>query len=70
MWEYSAKDFQRPGVENWTWNVFDPEGVLVARVELPENFNPTEIGPDYVLGVGWDDLNIEYVRLYALTRGG
>jgi len=64
-----AEDFQRPGAENRDWNVFDPNGALVGRVTLPENFNPVEIGADYVLGVGWDDMNVEYVRMYALTRG-
>jgi hypothetical protein len=64
-----VEDFQRPGVENRTWNVFDPEGELVGRVTLPERFNPVEIGADYVLGVGWDEMNVEYVRMYALTRG-
>lgn len=64
-----VQDFQRPSVENRTWNIFDPEGVFVGRVTLPENFNPVQIGTDYVLGLGWDDLNIEYVRMYTLTRG-
>lgn len=64
-----VQDFQRPGAENRTWNVFDAEGALVGRVTLPERFNPAEIGPDYVLGVGWDELNVEYVRMFALTRG-
>jgi hypothetical protein len=64
-----VQDYQRPGAENWTWNVFDAEGRLTGRVVLPENFNPTDIGTDYVLGLGWDELNVEYVRMYPLTRG-
>ena len=64
-----VEDFQRPGAENRSWNVFDPEGALVGRVTLPERFDPTEIGSDHVLGLGWDEMNVEYVRMYALTRG-
>jgi hypothetical protein len=64
-----VQDFQRPGAENRVWSIFDAEGALVGRVTLPERFNPTEIGPDYLLGVGWDEMNVEYVRMYALTRG-
>ncbi len=64
-----VQDFQRPGKENRSWNIFNPGGVLVARLTLPERFNPTEIGPDYILGQGWDEMDVEYVRLYALTRG-
>ena len=63
-----VEDFQRPGAENRAWNVFDPEGVLAGRLSLPERFNPLEIGRDYLLGVGWDELNVEYVRMYTLTR--
>jgi hypothetical protein len=64
-----VEDFQRPDSENRTWNIFDPNGVLTGRVTMPENFNPTEIGEDYLLGVGWDELNVEYLRMYPLTRG-
>lgn len=64
-----VQDFQQPGRENRSWNIFNPEGSLVGRVTLPERFNPTEIGPDYLLGLGWDEMNVEYVRMYALTRG-
>ncbi|NNM06437.1 MAG: hypothetical protein HKO65_15195 [Gemmatimonadetes bacterium] len=64
-----VEDFQRPGAENRAWNIFDPDGLLVGRVTFPERFNPTEIGPDYVLGLGWDEMNVEYVRMFALTRG-
>jgi hypothetical protein len=64
-----VEDFQRPGLENPAWTVFDEDGVLTGRVVLPENFNPMEIGPDYVLGVGWDKMNVEYVKMYPLIRG-
>jgi hypothetical protein len=64
-----VQDYQRPGSENWTWNIFDPAGRLVGRIALPGQFNPAEIGSDYVLGLGWDEMNVEYVRMYALTRG-
>jgi hypothetical protein len=64
-----VEDFQRPGAENRAWNIFDPAGSLVGRMTLPERFNPTEIGPDYILGLGWDEMNVEYIRMYGLTRG-
>jgi hypothetical protein len=64
-----VQDFQRPGFESRAWNVFDSWGVLAGRATLPERFNPMEIGEDYLLGVGWDEMNVEYVRLYRLSRG-
>jgi hypothetical protein len=63
-----VEDYSRPGTEASTWTVFDPEGVRTARLTLPPRFNPIEIGADYVLGVGWDALEVEYVRMYALER--
>ncbi len=65
-----VQDFQRPGAENRAWNVFDDTGVLVGRVTLPERFNPLQIEADYILGLGWDEMGVEYVRLYDLARGG
>ena len=64
-----VEDFQRPGAENRSWNIFDPDGSLAGRVTLPDRFTPTEIGADHVMGLGWDEMNVEYVRMYALTRG-
>lgn len=63
-----VKDFQRPGAKNREWSIIDPEGALVARVTLPEHFNPMEIGADYILGVGRDEMDVEYIRMYPLTR--
>jgi len=37
-------------------------------VTLPERFNPMEIGADYSLGVGQDEMDVEYIRMYSLMR--
>jgi hypothetical protein len=29
-----------------------------------------EIGEDYILGVWKDEMDVEYVRMYSLDRGG
>ena len=63
-----VKDFQRPGAENRAWSIFDRQGALVGRVTLPERFNPMEIGADYILGVGQDEMDVEYIQMYSLTR--
>jgi hypothetical protein len=65
-----VQDFQKLWEAPAPWSVFDPEGVLVARLTLPEDFNPFEIGPDYILGVGWDEMQVEYLRMYSLERPG
>lgn len=56
------------GTQRTTWSVFDAGGVLLGEVASPERFRILEIGPDYVLGVYRDDLDVEYVRLHPLTK--
>lgn len=51
------------------WLIFDPDGRLVARAETPDGFWVHEIGEDYVLGVSWNEMDVERVRLYGLRRG-
>lgn len=51
------------------WGVFDAGGRWLGRVEMPAAFRPTEIGPDFVLGIERDELGVEYVRRYELRRG-
>ena len=44
-----------------------PEGHALGRVRTPDNLNVFEIGTDYVLGVIRDDLEVERVRLHAMS---
>jgi len=51
-----------------TYQVFDSAGMWLGAVTAPEQFRPTDIGSDYVLGV-WLDMDlIEHVRLYPLLK--
>ena len=50
-------------------DVFRPDGVYLGTVKLPHDLDVTEIGPDYVLGIVRDELDIQYVWLYGLDRG-
>lgn len=50
------------------WLVFNRGGKLSGRVTLPRRFHPLEIGEDYVLGVGRNELDVEHVRMYRLDR--
>ena len=63
-----VQDFQTEAGKASTWTIFDPEGVRAGRLALPARFTPIEIGSDYVLGLGWDELRVEYIRLYGLQR--
>lgn len=63
-------DYRRPGEDEPGWLVFDEAGALECRAWLPfENtWDLYEIGPDYVLGKIEDELEVEHVRRFALTR--
>lgn len=50
------------------WWIFAAEGQLLGSMCLPEGFTPHQIGADFVLGVRKDDLGVERVALYGLTR--
>jgi hypothetical protein len=65
-----VEDFQHPSRESRGWTLFDPDGVRSGHLTLPERFDPTEIGTDYILGVRRDEMNVEYVQLYGLVRPG
>lgn len=60
----------RRGEPPHTWDVFDLAGGWVASVALPAGVEIHDIGEDYVLGVWKDELDVEYVRMYSLDRGG
>ena len=47
--------------------VFDPEGLLLGTVTLPP-IAVLEIGDDYVLGVFRDEMEVEYLRVYAIIK--
>ena len=57
------------GLGSRTWTVFDRGGRRTAAVKLPARFQPKEIGTDYVLGVTRDELDVEYVQMFGLSRG-
>ena len=50
------------------WSVFDPDGRWLGTVGTPLQLDVRIIGPDYVLGVWKDDLDVEYVRLHKLIK--
>lgn len=64
-------------VSSWTssdaaveWTVHDLTGSPVARLETPARFEVHDVGQDWLLGVGRDSLDVQYVRLYELDRRG
>jgi hypothetical protein len=50
------------------WTVFDSEGRVQGLVETPAGVRIFEIGEDYLLGWAYDELGVEYVQLWSLSR--
>ena len=50
------------------WTVFDQEGRVHGLVEMPSGLGVFEIGEDYILGRSRDELGVEYVQLWSLSR--
>lgn len=63
------QNYRAPGEETTAWTVHDVDGRLLGEVRLPERFTPRQLGPDFVLGVSRDEMDVERVRLYRLEKG-
>jgi hypothetical protein len=63
-----VEETRLPGDDARITTIFDPEGRMVGSVTLPNRFQIFEIGEDYLLGRWVDDLGVERIRMYALTR--
>ena len=58
------------GGTNSLWTVFDPEGRVLGFMETPAGLRIHEVGEDYILGRATDDLGVEYVQVWSLSRSG
>lgn len=50
-----------------TWLIMDRTGRVNAHIEIPERLEIMDIGPDWVLGIVTDDLDVERVALYRIV---
>ena len=64
-----VQEFVGPDGAGSRWTVYDAEGAPVGVVAMPPRFRPASFGPDHVLGVWEDDLDVEYVQRYDLSEG-
>jgi hypothetical protein len=51
------------------WTVLDRSGRWLGEMVMPKRFFPFAIGEDWVLGVETDDMDVEFVVLYPLSKG-
>ncbi|MYA63246.1 MAG: hypothetical protein F4Y21_01090, partial [Gemmatimonadetes bacterium] len=60
-----VREYRMFGEGDAVWTVFDPEGRIQGLVETPPGLTVFEIGEDYVLGLGEDELGVEYVQVWG-----
>jgi hypothetical protein len=57
-----------PRTDPRRFTLYDPDGVLKGKFEVPRNFGISEIGSDYILGITTDELGVQRASLHSLTR--
>jgi hypothetical protein len=67
VWLRTGRHFPPEGPSP-EWTVFSVDGAWLGSLEMPEGFDPLEVGEDYLLGVWRDELDVESVRVYGLER--
>jgi len=50
------------------FHVLGPDGRRIGQVVAPARFSLTDAGPDWILGIARDSDDVEYVRMFRLTR--
>ena len=63
-----VREYRMQGEGDALWTVFDPEGRIQGLLTTPPGLEVFEIGEDYILGSTADDLGVEYVQLWSLSR--
>ena len=70
-----VEPYSLPGAEVPPFEVYDSDGNWLGSVAMPPGLSLVdrprigfEIGDDYVLGVWFDELGVQYVRLYGLEK--
>jgi hypothetical protein len=63
-----VQEYQPRGAPSVTWSVFDPDGRWTTDVTVPGSWEILDIGRDYLLTRETNELDVERVRMYRLTR--
>jgi A/G-specific adenine glycosylase len=63
-----VENYRLPWETQPHWQTFDPDGRWLGTVETPEDLRPFQIGSDFLLGRGRDELGVERVLVYELIK--
>ena len=62
------EEFPIPGKDIREWIVYARSGTQIAVITLPKGFRLLEAGNDYVLGVWRDEFDVDYLRVYSISK--
>ena len=62
-------DFRTDRTHDSRWKIFSREGGFLGTLIMPSGFDLYQVGRDFVLGRWLDELGVEHMRSYRLTRG-
>lgn len=60
--------FLLPWQSDRRWGVFDPHGVFLGHLGVPDQLEVTDVGADHIVGVARDELGVPRIRVYRLER--
>ncbi len=63
-----VRDYPDGAGASTRFTVFESDGGVSARVEMPAQFTPTDIGYGFVTGVWRNEFDVESVRVYELEE--
>jgi hypothetical protein len=63
-----VEEYNRDWDDRRRWTVFDSELRMLGTVDVPPEFILHQVSNDFVLGYGWDELDVEYIRVYELIK--
>ena len=63
-----VREYPLTGVHDASWFVFSPDGQWVTTLEMPFGFSLYDAGPDWVIGIYKDELDVEVVQLRPLLK--
>jgi hypothetical protein len=63
---------ERRTADGWAYDLFDPTGRLLAEIPAPERYEriPPFVRDGRLYIVARDELDVEYVKVFAIERGG
>ncbi len=50
------------------WGIFDPDGLFLGHLDVPADFQVTEVSEHHLVGIARDELGVGRVRVYRLDR--